>query len=126
MPISYDIDANRNMVVISAYGTLTDAEVTACVERMLADKRTRLSMPSFVDIRDVEHLEVSKAGLEDMLAVVQRDGSPDSEAKIAVVTGRTGSLIVRLLEALADAEGTARQHRGFETGADAMAWLGTA
>lgn len=107
------------MVVISAFDTLTDAEVSASVEHMLADKHTRLSMQSFVAFRNVEHLEVTKTGLEKLLEVVRRNGNPDSEAKIAVVTSGSGALIVCLLEALAEAENSAPQYRGFATGTKA-------
>ena len=122
--MSYDIDTFRNLVTMTGYGTLTNQDLIDCVRRMLDDDRTRLSMPSLVDVRDVEHLEVTKSGLEDMLLVVRHNGSPKSEARIAVVTGGSGVLIARLLEALADAEDSERQYRSFATGAEAMAWLG--
>jgi hypothetical protein len=122
--MSYEIDTFRNLVTMTGYGTLTNQDLIDCVRRMLDDDRTRLSMPSLVDIRDVEHLEVTKSGLEDMLEVVRHNGSPESKARIAVVTDGADTLIARLLEALADAENTARQYRSFATGAEAMVWLG--
>ncbi len=123
MTMTYEFNDGLGLIEFTAQDTLTDDQLVACVQAMLADSRTELSMPSLVDLRSVKHLEVTKTGLEAMLGVVRTDGSPVSEAKIAIVTDGANAFIARLLEALASAESTARQYRNFDNLTEARRWL---
>lgn len=121
--MTHAVDRDRKLVVLTGRDVLTDDELVDCVTLMLADPDVAVSMPSLVDIRKVHRLEVTKQGLDTMLAVVRADGSPLSTARIAIVTGGTGVFMARLLTALSDAEFSQRQYRSFDNTEDAQSWL---
>jgi len=121
--MSYVIDADRKMVVLTGQGVLTDADLVDCVTRMMADPDVAVSMPSLVDIGAVTRLEVTKQGLDAMFSVVRADGSPLSTARIAVVASGASDFMARLLTAMADAEKSGRQYRRFDSADEARSWL---
>lgn len=123
MPMTHAINQTRELVTLTGQGVLTDDELVGCVSSMLADPDVTLSMPSLVDLSAVHRLDVTKKGLDALLSVVRTDGSPVSTARIAIVTDGTRVFMARLLTALADVDGSARQYRAFTDIGDAQAWL---
>jgi hypothetical protein len=124
MPLDYRIDSERGLITVSGSGTVTDGELVHCISRLRADPENRLSMPTLADLDTVTRLEITAAGINDMLAVLRATGNPDSRAKVAVLTAREADIfIARLIQALAEAEDMTLRFRAFAERAQAMAWL---
>lgn len=75
MPISYRIDVERGLVLTTASGTLTDDDILQLKDRLVRDPDFTPGMKELSDIRNIDALDVTPAGIR---AMVQQDGK-DSE-----------------------------------------------
>jgi hypothetical protein len=66
MPISYRIDEARGLVLTTATGTLTDDDILGLKARLLADPRWAPGMGELADVRAIDRLEVTTAGVQHM------------------------------------------------------------
>lgn len=79
MPISYTIDAARKIILTTAWGTLTDADLLEHKEKLNRDPAFTPQMRQLSDIRAIDRLEVTTTGVAAMVAhdsrhPQQRDG----------------------------------------------------
>jgi hypothetical protein len=65
MPESYEIDAQRELVICRAWGQLTGEELRAHYKRMLADPAFRPEYRQLADLRDVTDFTVDSRTIED-------------------------------------------------------------
>ena len=72
MPLTYRIDAARRLVLTHATGVLTDADLLAHKERLVHDPAFDPGMSQLSDIRNIERLDVTAAGVQ---AMVDHDNS---------------------------------------------------
>ena len=70
MPITYRIDQARGLILTTASGTLTDEEVLELKASLVNDPHFKPGMKELADIRNIDRLDVSPAGIH---AMVQHD-----------------------------------------------------
>lgn len=63
MSLSYAIDADRRLIVVRAYGVLTEADVTRVREQIRVDPGFNREFDQLFDARDVEDIALSKEGM---------------------------------------------------------------
>lgn len=71
MPISYTIDRQRNLVLTTATGVLTDEELLDHKRELIADPEFEPGMKELSDVRGIERLDVSPAGVRRLVALDQ-------------------------------------------------------
>ena len=72
MPISYRIDRERALVITEAWGVLTDEDILDHKTRLLNDPGFEPKLMELSDIRSIERLDVTQAGIK---AMVQHDAA---------------------------------------------------
>jgi len=85
MPITYRIELDRRLVVSTAFGVLTDAELLAHKNRLAADPLFRSDLRELGDGRSVERLEVTLDGIRAMVSCDAALGAARSPQKLALV-----------------------------------------
>ncbi len=117
MPISYDIDLNRRLVLTRAWGVLTDAEILEHKSRLTRDPAFCPTMGQLSDVRDIERLAVTTEGVKAMVAHDQDHADRRVGHRLAFVVAtdeafgmarmysqRSGSELVSVFRTLVDAE----------------------
>jgi len=85
MPITYRIESDRRLVLSTASGTLTNADLLAHKSRLASDPLFRSDLRELSDARGVERFEVTPEGVR---ALVSRDaalGAARMPQKLALV-----------------------------------------
>jgi hypothetical protein len=67
MPITYHIDPERRLVLTHASGILTDADLLAHKDRLARDAAFDPGMRQLSDLRAIQRLDVSAAGVRAMV-----------------------------------------------------------
>jgi hypothetical protein len=62
MPATYTIDQESSLVRIVCSGVFTNQEMIDCMERLYRDPARRPGMPSLIDCREVENMQVTPPG----------------------------------------------------------------
>lgn len=75
MPINYEVDESRNVILASAHGTLGDAEFLDYARRLMADSRIQSGYRELVDLTAAVKGDISQE-LFDLIAAIDRQ-SPD-------------------------------------------------
>ncbi len=88
MPISYVIDAERNLVVTTASGTLTNDDVIQLKDRLAQDPGFKPGMSELSDVRSIDHLEVTPAGVRAMVRQDERAATQGASGKLALVVSQ--------------------------------------
>ena len=70
MPITFQIDVDQNLILTTASGTLTDEDVLGLKTQLVQHPDFRLGMGELSDIRNIDRLAVTPAGVR---AMVQQD-----------------------------------------------------
>jgi len=123
MAITYEIDEERSIVMTTVTGRLTDAELMAHKEALLADPRFSAGMKELSDIRGIEDLDVTPQG-------IMAAASFDSQNNAELATHRLGLLVptdlvfgmARMYEMRT--EGNTGGVKVFRNEEEAMLWLG--
>jgi len=66
MPVTYEIDAERGVVVVRVYGAVTPQEFAANRVKLQADPEHRPGLMMLVDLRDVESFAMSADEIEGL------------------------------------------------------------
>jgi hypothetical protein len=64
MPATYTIDPDAGLVRIVCSGVFTNQEMIDCMERLYRDPARTPGMPSLIDCRQVENMQVTPAGCQ--------------------------------------------------------------
>ena len=88
MPISYRIDVERNLVLTTASGTLTDDDVLQLKARLVRDPDFRPGMKELSDIRNITRLDVTADGIQAMVEQDQRDRAVVASHRLALVVSK--------------------------------------
>ena len=64
MPANYAIDQENDLVRIVCSGVFTNQEMIDCMEKLYRDPARRPGMPSLIDCREVEDMQVTPAGCQ--------------------------------------------------------------
>jgi hypothetical protein len=103
MPISYKIDEDRGLVLTTATGTLTDADILSLKALLAADPRWRPGMRELSDVRGVERLDVTTAGVRQMAAWDAAADPAIGQYRLAIVASRDHVFgMARMYEMLTD------------------------
>ena len=121
MPIDYRIDPERRLILTHAWGVLTDADLLAHKERLLGDPALDPSLPELSDIRGIDRLDVTQAGVAAMVRhdAVHAARRPGHRMALVVPTGVTYGM-ARMYQSMGQGEEGVGVFRTLE---EAEAWL---
>ena len=88
MPISYRIDLERNLVLTTASGTLTDDDIVQLKTRLVRDPDFKPGMKELSDIRGIDQLDVTPGGVGAMVQQDIRDSAEVASHKLALVVSK--------------------------------------
>ena len=84
MPMDYIIDDERRIVRMTGSGSLTDAEMKGCIERLRSDPGLAPNMPTISDMRDIE-VAFTPQGIRQAIGLMHEAPADRSDAKVAIV-----------------------------------------
>jgi hypothetical protein len=116
MPIGYSIDGSRPLVVVRAWGALTDDELRAYATTLLADERFDRAMPKLMDWRAASLSCVSAAFFRGFRCPFAR-----SAQRAFVVNSKAAFGVARMYGMLTGDDDQFTVVRDVE---GALAWLG--
>jgi hypothetical protein len=90
MPISYRIDEARALVLTTATGALTDADILGLKARLQVDPRWSPGMRELADVREIDRLDVTTEGVRRMASWA---GAGRGPRQTAITTGVPGYLL---------------------------------
>jgi len=122
--MSYRIDPERALVLTQAWGVLTDSDILAHKEALLSDPAFGPHLSELSDVRRIERLDVTPAGVRAMVAHDATQSDRLGGHRLALLVDADAVFgMARMYQILGDRE---RDHVGvFRTEADATAWLAT-
>lgn len=122
MPISYVIDPERHLVLTTASGTLTDDEVIQFKDRLVRDPGFTPGMSELSDVRGVDRLEVTSAGVRAMVQQDEEAATHVASHKLALVVSQDVAYgMARMYQTLTESH---MKHMGiFRDIDEARAWL---
>ena len=122
MPISYRIDLERNLALTTASGTLTDDDVLQLKARLLRDPDFKPGMKELSDIRSIDRLDVTPAGVRAVVQQDKRDRAHVASHKLALVLATEVAFgLVRMYQILT--QSTMENVGVFRNIDEANAWL---
>ncbi len=123
MPITYRVDRERKLVLATAQGVLTEADLRAYVRTVLSDSQVRPGFNELIDLRNMTSVEVSTLGVGSIVDVILKFAHAVKESKTALVASDLNvQEVSRLNEFLRTTVPTTVQL--FRDVAAARAWLG--
>ena len=122
MPISYYIDADRNLIVTEADGILTNDDLYEHRRKILRDPAFRPGMRELADTLSVERHEMSIEGIQRLVELQNANETLMGEYRLAIVTDSELAFgMARVYQALTIESLT--QVRVFKDIQEADAWL---
>jgi hypothetical protein len=119
--LSYSIDAERHLVVLSASGRLSRQDVAAVRQQIGADPAFDPSFGVLIDLREAAEIDLSS---EDMYQLTVRTLLAPSARRALVVRGPAGFGIARMYQARAELSDRSGPVRVFDDDVDAaVRWL---
>jgi hypothetical protein len=88
MPISYQIDEARGLVVTTATGALTDADILGLKARLQVDPRWSPRLRELADVRGIDRLDVTTVGVRRMASWDAAVGPAIESYRLAIVAPR--------------------------------------
>jgi hypothetical protein len=85
MPISYQIDEAKGLVHTTASGVLTDSDILQLKAHLVADSKWKPGMRELSDVRSIDRLEVTTAGVRQMMMRDERDAAALASYRLAIV-----------------------------------------
>lgn len=121
MPLDYVIRKERRLIVVTASGSVTSADVKACRDRCLRDPDFNPEFDGFVDFRRVTILNMSGEEAGELAGTEVFS----SKSRVAFVVQTLANLTMTQLYATANRFSEAHsQMRVFEGLPSAVEWLG--
>jgi hypothetical protein len=123
MPATYTIDQEAGLVRIVCSGVFTNQEMIDCMERLYRDPARSLGMPSLVDCRGVENMQVTPTGCQAAATIGATLLDPvQTPWAVAVIAPQDEVFwIARTFEVLR--AGSPQTVRVFREPTDAQRWL---
>lgn len=88
MPISYRIDLEHYLILTTASGTLTDDDIVQHKARLVRDPDFKPGMKELSDIRGVDQLDVTPAGIMEMVNQDAKDSTTVGSHQLALVVSK--------------------------------------
>ena len=123
MPATYTIDEAAGVVRIRCSGVFTNEELLDCLEHLYSDPGRRQGMPSLIDCREVESMQVTTAGVQAAATINATLVDPEQAPwSVAVIAPQDDVFwMARTFEVLR--AGSPQTVRVFRQQADAEQWL---
>ncbi len=122
MPISYQIDEARGLVLTTASGVLTDGDILQLKSNLVTDPRWRPGLRELSDVRAIDRLEVTTAGVRQMMMADERDAAALASYRLAIVVAHQLAYgLARMYQMLT--EHTIPNVRVFRDMEEAKSWL---
>ena len=122
MPISYEINEARGLVLTTASGTLTDSDNLQLKARLVADPRWKPGIRELSDVRSIDRLEVTTEGVQQMEWHDEDDAAALASYRLAIVVSQQGVYeMARIYQMLT--EHTVPNVRVFRDMEEANRWL---
>ncbi len=120
MPMDYEIDAGRRLVVTRCTGRVSDADIIAYAERIGGDPQFPVEFYSLVDTSEATEFDISVELIRDMIRN-RRTPTPLRRAIVAPQRKTLAYGLSRLSAAHLQARGD--EVMIFETSEEALKWL---
>ena len=125
MPMSYQIDTERNVVFFNASGVLTNDEMITCIARLNADPGLVSGMPTLTDARSVTEMEVTADGFKRLAEIMESSEVPRGTSPAALLVCKTGNVFLgKLLVAFSESDSNMPRYKVFVDLEEAESWLG--
>ncbi len=125
MPISYRIDKQRRLVLTTATGVLTEEELLDHKRALIVDPEFEPGMRELTDVRTIERLSVTAAGVRKMVALDQDHTDRLGDYRLAIVAPTDASFgTARMYQMLTEAN--VQSIGVFRNMEEAEQWLGVA
>jgi hypothetical protein len=85
MPMNYELDTTRGLILTTASGILTDAEFRTCTVRLLQDEHIHANMRELCDFQAVTRFEVTSVTVQ---------WTADAERRHPFLSGRRLAIVV--------------------------------
>ena len=123
MPATYTIDQTAGLVRITCSGVFTNQEMIDCMERLYRDPAREPGMPSFIDCRGMQVMQVTPAGVQAAATIEATMVDPVQPPwSVAVIAPQDEVFwIARTFEVLR--AGSPQTVRVFRDPSDAEHWL---
>jgi hypothetical protein len=122
MPLSYQIDEERNLVLTTGSGILTDDDIIQHNASLLSDPGFEPGMRELSDIRGIDRLEVTTEGVDRMVQHDERHAPEVKAHRLAIVASQDIVYgMARMYQSLT--EQTVANVRIFGDIEEARAWL---
>ena len=123
MPATYTIDENAGVVRVRCSGVFTNAELLDCIEHLYGDPARKPGMPSLIDCREVDRMQVTTAGVQAAATINTSLVDPGQAPwSVAVIAPQDDVFwMARTFEVLR--AGSPQTVRVFRQQSDAESWL---
>jgi len=123
MPLTYRIDPEASLLLITGHGVITQAERVDGLRTWLSDPAFKPGLDTLCDFSETLSTPTLDE-LRELVAIVQEHSEAIGRVRLAIVTSRPITFgIARVFEALADVEGAPLQVKVFFERKPAWAWL---
>jgi len=124
MPLRVEVDVDKEMILVSGEGVVTDEELLLYVEEYLYGKKLR-GFDELFDLSEADLQDLTYAGLSSVAAAAAATDPDADPTKIAILVSEArGMGVSRLYQSLRESKGGRRHTRVFWDRAECREWLG--
>ena len=124
MPLRVEVDVDKEMILVSGEGGVTDEELLLDVEEYLYGKTLR-GCDELFDLSEADLQDLTYAGLSSVAAAAAATDPDADPTKIAILVSEArGMGVSRLYQSLRESKGGRRHTRVFWDRAECREWLG--
>ena len=123
MPVEYQVDETRGVVITKAAGVTTEAELVSTRARRLEDPRVPAGMKQILDLREVTRFDIPTARVRDLAEEWSTSPASGSASMVAIVAASDEAFGVARMYEMSRRE-TPEQIRVFRAIEAAERWLG--
>jgi hypothetical protein len=125
MPVTVAVDAAERIRYTTMSGDVCETDLIAAFMRAMDDPRIDPTLDQIVDMRGVQRLDVSAAGVWRLAQVVSAADPPDVARRVAIVASSDYLFgMARMYEALRATAAAPEVYQVFRDMAAAREWLG--
>lgn len=124
MPIAWEFDADRRVVVVRAEGVVRDADLLDLARQLAADPQVRSGVHELVDLRDADVAAVTSEALREMADTFAAHDAGPTGARIAIVASRDAAYGLSRMYQAYRGDRIPAELSVFRDMAEARAWLG--
>ncbi|MBT8396020.1 MAG: hypothetical protein HKO65_15250 [Gemmatimonadetes bacterium] len=124
MPLRVEVDAKKEMILVSGEGVVTDDDLLEYVQEYLLGSDLR-GFDELFDLSEADLQDLTYAGLSSVAAAAAASDSDVAPTKIAILISEArGMGVSRLYQSLRESKGGRRHTRVFWDRTECLEWLG--